>query len=102
MLIAMESSCMLLEITRLRKRRHGCLAQADTSVIGRDGVIRPDLDRFAFKFFEIFQQQFVLENSAGENYGIEIVSTAYLTQCVPKADRHTHVEGARDFFGFTP
>ena len=53
------------------ERRQGSLTQADTAIVGRDRLIRPDLEtRLSELFFEVFEQHLVLENTARADHGV--------------------------------
>jgi hypothetical protein len=68
MLIATESSCRRCSIDVVRKRGEGCLAQADSAIVGRNQMICSNPKSFGCKKrLQVFQQQLVLENAPGEN-----------------------------------
>src|ERR1700722_1571898 len=71
-LMAIESSCMAASICRVhRERGKRRLAEADAAVVRWHRVVCPDLKLLARKQrLQVFQQQVVLEDSAGEHDGI--------------------------------
>src|ERR1700678_2443762 len=107
MLIAMESSCIAcfrgdffrcLSRVEPTKRRQCSLSQADSAVIRRNRMIRPDPQRpVCQQAFQILKQQLVLKNSAGENNGIQFVTVRDYAQSVMQTLSNSTVEGSCNF-----
>src|SRR5271155_2601058 len=81
----------------LTKGCDGGLSQADAAIVWWDGVVRPNLQIVVlYEIFEIFEEQFVLENAAREHDSIEIPGLGDGENSVAQAPRNAALESARD------
>src|ERR1700693_3422347 len=75
----------VLNDVELSKRRQRGLPQADSPIVRRDSMVRPYLQRFILQQrLQIFQQQLVLEDTAGENDSIQAMTATDYVQGIPQ------------------
>ena len=81
------------------KSRHGCLTQADSAIVGRDGMVGPYRHALVFEHrLEICEKQLVLKNASRENHRVQIPLPADPEHRLAQAVRNSQLESPRDFF----